>query len=73
MIKTTNGTDETTYSYVSVAGKKTLPAGLLKVAKSTITNSVGGGSDVSSLIAFYFDKYITNTGKYAVKVIKVVE
>ena len=68
---TTNGTDETTYSYVSVAGKKTIPAGLLKVAKTSLSNSVGGGSDVVNG-TFYFDKYISNDGVYAVKVIKVV-
>ena len=68
---TTNGTGTTTYSYVSVAGKTTVPAGLLKVAKSSITTTQNGGtSKVDGTI--YFDKYITNDGKYAVKVIKVV-
>jgi hypothetical protein len=68
---TTNGTGTTTYSYVSVAGKTTVPAGLLKVAKSSITTTQNGGtSKVDGTI--YFDKYISNDGKYAVKVIKVV-
>lgn len=72
---TTNGTSNKTLSYVSVAGKDTLPAGLLKVAKSSITTSVAAGTSVNSAdIAanFYFEKYITNNGKYAVKVIKVI-
>ena len=72
---TTNGTSNKTLSYVSVAGKDTLPAGLLKVAKSSITTSVAAGTSVTSAdIAanFYFEKYITNNGKYAVKVIKIV-
>ena len=69
---TKNGTSTTTYSYVSVAGKTTLPAGLLKVAKSTITSTVSGGSTATNG-TFYFDKYISNNGKYAVKVIRIVD
>lgn len=69
--KTTNGTGTTTYSYVSVAGKTKLPAGLLKVKKSDITGTAAGGS-VSATDTFYFDTYISNNGKYAVKVIKIV-
>ncbi len=69
---TKNGTSTTTYSYVSVAGKTTLPAGLLKVAKSTITTTVLGGSTATDG-TFYFDKYISNNGKYAVKVIRIVD
>lgn len=69
---TKNGTSTTTYSYVSVAGKTTLPAGLLKVAKSTITTTVSGGSTATAG-TFYFDKYISNNGKYAVKVIRIVD
>lgn len=69
--KTTSGTGTTTYSYVSVAGKATLPAGLLKVAKNSLTTGVPGTTTaVDGTI--YFDTYITNNGKYAVKVIKIV-
>jgi hypothetical protein len=63
-----------TYSYVSVAGKTNLPAGLIKVAKSGVTTteavSVGGTPAANT---FYFDTYYSNDGKYAVKVIKVVD
>ena len=69
--KTTNGTGTTTYSYVSVAGKTTLPAGLLKVAKTSLITGVAG-TTVAVAGTFYFDTYITNNGQYAVKVIKVV-
>ena len=69
--KTTNGTSTTTYSYVSVAGKTTLPAGLIKVAKSSLTTGVNG-STIADNGTFYFDTYITNNGKYAVKVIRIV-
>ena len=66
--KTTNGTGTTTYSYVSVAGKTTLPAGLLKVKKNTLSDATG----TAVANAIYFDTYISNNGKYAVKVIKIV-
>ena len=71
--KTTNGGTAIKYSYISVAGKKTLPAGLIKLAKSEIANSTTNGGATASEGVFYFDKYITNNGKYAVKVIKVVD
>ena len=60
-----------TYSYVSVIGKTKLPKGLVKVAKSTIT-STALGTDAPVAGTFYFDKYFSNNGKYAVKVIKIV-
>lgn len=69
--KTTNGTGTTTYSYVSVAGKATLPAGLLKVGKTSLTRDVAG-TTVAVAGTFYFDTYITNNSQYAVKVIKIV-
>lgn len=69
--KTKNGTDETTYSYVSVAGKATLPKGLIKVKKTTLTTNVPG-TTVAVADTFYFDIYTTNDGKYAVKIIKIV-
>ena len=71
--KTKNGTGTTTYSYISIAGKagQTLPAGVVKVAKTSITTTVAGGSTAAAS-TFYFDKYITNNGAYAVKVIKIV-
>lgn len=72
--KTKNGTGTTTYSYISIAGKtgQTLPAGVVKVAKTSITTTVAGGSTAAAS-TFYFDKYITNNGAYAVKVIKIVD
>ena len=72
--KTKNGTGATTYSYISISGKagQTLPAGVVKVAKTTLTSTVAGGS-TKEADTFYFEKYITNTGKYAVKVIKIVD
>jgi hypothetical protein len=71
--KTTNGTSTTTYSYMSVAGKTTLPAGLIKVEKasaSLVKNVNGATTAVAGTI--YFDTYITNNGKYGVKVIKII-
>ena len=62
-----------TYSYVSVAGKTTLPAGLIKVAKSDVTSTQAvTTSDSPAANTFYFEKYFSNNGKYAVKVIKIV-
>ena len=74
--KTTNGSSTTTYSYVSVAGKTTLPSGLIKVAKTSLTAVASSGDSTSPTTAaaatFYFDKYIVNNGLYAVKIIKIV-
>lgn len=68
---TTDGTNYT-YSYYSVDGKTgNLPAGLLKVAKDTDL-SEGDGSVTVEAGTFVFDIYTRNTGKYAVKVIKIV-
>ena len=69
--KTTNGTGTTTYSYVSVTGKTKLPEGLIKVAKSSLISSVAGNATPAA-DTFYFDKYFSNNGKYAVKIIKIV-
>lgn len=73
--KTTNGSSITTYSYISVADKigTTLPKGVVVIAKNDtkITEVNGTGTPVSG--TFYFDKYFNNNGKYAVKVIKVVD
>ena len=57
--------------YVSVDGKTTLPAGLLKVAVSQLTTNVDGTTDAVDG-TFYFTNYIRNDGKYAVKIIKIV-
>lgn len=70
---TTNGGATKTYSYYSVAGKANVPAGLLKVAKSTFDSSTVSGGSAAAANTFYFDKYISNDGKYAVKIIKVVD
>ena len=69
--KTTNGGASTTFSYISVAGKTNLPSGLIKVAKTALTGNVDGTTTAVEG-TFYFDIYITNNGKYAVKVIKIV-
>ena len=58
---------------MSVAGKTTLPAGLIKVEKasaSLVKNVNGATTAVAGTI--YFDTYITNNGKYGVKVIKII-
>ncbi len=68
---TENGTATKTYSYISALGKSTIPAGCIKIAKSSITTTVAGDTNAAEN-TFYFDKYITNNGSYAVKVIKVV-
>ena len=71
---TTDGGISYTYSFVSIAGETNLPAGLLKVAKSSasLTKNVNG-STIAVAGTIYFDTYITNNGAYAVKVIKVVD
>lgn len=71
--KTQNGTGTTTYSYISITGKAnmTLPAGVVKVAKTSITATVAGGATKVDG-TFYFEKYFSNNGKYAVKVIKII-
>ncbi|MBE6254989.1 MAG: hypothetical protein E7105_05675 [Prevotella sp.] len=68
---TTNGGSTKTYSYISVAGKTDLPAGLLKVSKSSLPVNVDGTTTAVEG-TFYFDIYYVNNGKYAVKVIKIV-
>ena len=69
--KTTNGTDDITYSFVSVDGKNTLPAGLIKCPVGSLSTS--GGTVSASSAAFVFTTYVRNDGKYAVKIIKVVD
>ena len=68
---TKNGGSTKTYSFVSVDGKTTLPAGLLKVPVGNLTE-VDDNTANAAADTFYFDKYIRNNGKYAVKVIKIV-
>lgn len=70
--KTKDGTGTTTYSYYSVDGKETLPAGLLKVAINDTNLPTSDGSVATSTAAFIFDVYTRNNGSYAVKVIKIV-
>ena len=67
--KTENGSGTPTYSYVSVDGKTTVPAGLLKVPVSELENANSGTTADGT--TFYFEIYVRNTGKYAVKVIKI--
>ena len=68
--KTKNGTSSWTYSFVSVDGKATLPAGLVKCPVTSLTPNVDGTTD-AVVNTFYFTKYIHNTGLYAVKIIKI--
>ena len=70
---TTDGGNTYTYSYISTANKATVPAGVVKLAKSVVAGKspVAGTTDAAAG-TFYFDKYFSNNGKYAVKVIKVV-
>lgn len=73
--KTTNGSSTTTYSYISVVNKvgTTLPKGVVVVAKSDTSKITEvNGSDAPAEKTFYFDKYFSNNGSYAVKVIKVI-
>ena len=69
--KTKNGTSSWTYSFVSVDGKKKLPAGLVKCAVSKLTANIDGATPAAA-DTFYFTKYVRNDGKYAVKVIKLI-
>lgn len=69
---TTNGTATTTYSYVTVENGKTLVNGLYKVAKTTLAK-VETADAKAAAGTFYFDVYVENNGKYAVKVIKIVD
>lgn len=69
---TTDGGTTYTYSYVSVADKTTLPAGLVKYAKDDITKSEDKAASAEpENDHFYFANYFSNNGKYAVKVIKI--
>ena len=65
-----NGTK--TYYYISTLGKASIPKDCIKVAKETVLSTEVTGDDNAVASTFYFDKYITNDGKYAVKVIKIV-
>ncbi len=69
--KTKNGSTSWTYSFVSVDGKATLPAGLIKCPVSSLTDNVDGTTNAVAS-TFYFTTYVRNDGKYAVKVIKIV-
>ena len=68
---TTNGGATKTYSYFSVAGKSKVIGGLKKIAKSDIESQTIAGGSAAAAATFYFEKYINNDGKYAVKVIIV--
>lgn len=70
---TKDASNNDVYSYISPLGKGSIPAGCKKVAKTTITgNATATGNDNAVANTFYFDKYITNDAKYAVKVFKVL-
>lgn len=69
---TTNGGATKTYSFVSVDGKDAIPAGLLAYPVSSLT-AVADNTANAADNTIYFDKYTRNNGKYAVKVIKVVD
>ena len=71
---TTDGGTNYTYSYISTANKATVPAGVVKLAKTTVEGKTPvAGTTTAVAGTFYFDKYISNDGSYAVKIIKVVE
>lgn len=71
---TTDGGTTWTYSYISVAAKTKVPAGVVKLLKTTIAGKTPvAGTTNAAADTFYFDKYTSNNGKYAVKVIKVVD
>ena len=70
--KTTEDGENYTYSFYSVDDKTTLPAGLLKV-EITAGNLPTTSSTTYAAGMFVFDTYVRNTGKYAVKVFKVVD
>lgn len=70
--KTTEDGINYTYSFYSVDGKATLPAGLLRVAIND-TNLPTTASTTYAAGMFVFDTYVRNTGKYAVKVIKIAD
>ena len=70
---TTNGGATKTYSFISVDDKigEPLPAGLLKYPVGSL--STGAANAKAEANTFYFTIYTRNTGKYAVKIIKVVD
>lgn len=69
---TTDGGTTYTYSYISVANKTTVPAGVIKLLKSTVTaKTTVAGTTTAETGKFYFDKYYSNKGQYAVKIIKI--
>lgn len=71
---TTDGGTTYTYSYISVANKANVPAGVVKLAKSVVAGKTPvAGTTNAAAGTFYFDKYFSNNGTYAVKVIKVVD
>jgi len=70
--KTTDGSANTTYSFVSVEGKTNLIAGLVKCPVGSLTTDVIGTTPAAAN-TYYFTTYFHNTGDYAVKVIKVVD
>ena len=71
---TTDGGTTYTYSYISVANKTKVPAGVVKLAKSVVAGkSTVAGSASPAANTFYFDRYYSNDGKYAVKVIKIID
>lgn len=67
-----DGNGAKTYYYISTLGKASVPEGCIKVAENTNDDHKVTGNDNAVANTFYFDKYILNNGKYAVKVIKVV-
>ena len=69
--KTKNGGTTWIYSFVSVDGKATLPAGLVKCPVSSLTADVAGTTNAVAG-TFYFTTYVRNDGSYAVKIIKIV-
>ena len=70
---TTDGGTTYTYSYISVANKTKVPAGVVKLAKTVVSGKTPvAGTTNAATGTFYFDHYFSNNGAYAVKVIKVI-
>ena len=62
-------------SYISVSDKTTVPAGVVKILKSSLSSKAGNVALTPDDVKdnFFFDHYYSNNGLYAVKVIKIVD
>lgn len=65
---TGTGTSSVIYSYINSLGKTSIPAGCVKVAKSSLASATGDTNAEAD--TFYFETYLTNNGKYVARVIQ---